>query len=216
LLNKEIGNASGNFPTGFIGWSFFAAPMLLFFYGIAHWADGRDGSYGPGLAWTLGHILFLLGLVMFIPVILGLWLWLDRTGLGRRFAANLSAVLAIIGLVIFIRVPIIDILSGLLAQNQTAMGEVSTRLNSYPFAGLGFLYNFGPLLFQLGLLALMLQLAILKPRRLPWWSPALLLLGFLMLGFNLNLLPVGAIIIGCAFTQILFVKNTSTNQVVPI
>lgn len=60
-------------------------------------------------------------------------------------------------------------------------------------------YNFGPLFFQLGLLILMLQLAILKPRQLPWWSPLVLLGGFLLLGFDIDLLIPGAILIGLAF-----------------
>src|SRR3712207_3367143 len=47
-------------PTWFV-----AAPTLLFGYGVVRLVDGRDGAYGPGLAWTIGHLLFLAGLVMF-------------------------------------------------------------------------------------------------------------------------------------------------------
>ena len=105
---------------------------------------------------------------------------------------------------------VIDIITGLRAANNAAMGAISTQLNSYPFPSLAPFYNIGPLLFQLGLLVLMLQLAVLKPRQIPWWSPLLLLAGFLLLGFDLNLLPIGAIVIGVALMP--FIKKSLNNS----
>ena len=107
-------------------------------------------------------------------------------------------------MVVFIRVPVIDIVTGLRAHDHAAMDLISSQLNAYPSARITPSFNLGPLLFQLGLLALMLRLAVSKPRRLPWWSPISLLVGFLVLGFNLDLLPIGAILIGIALMPLAF------------
>lgn len=47
--------------------------------------------------------------------------------------------------------------------------------------------------FELGLLTLLVRLVV---RRLaPWWSPVLVLLGFVPIAVNLDLLPLGALVI---------------------
>ena len=178
--------------------SFVAAPAFLFLYGIAHAIDGLDGNYGPGLAWTVGHIMFLCALVMFGVVIVGLYSRIQGGTMWRTVIARCALVVSLIGLITFIQSPIVDIIAGLRAPDHAAMGALQSQLNSYPNTPVSPYYNFGPLLFQLGLLVLMLQLAILKPRQIPWWSPAMLLLGFLVLGFDLDLLPLGAILVGIA------------------
>jgi hypothetical protein len=38
------------------------APSGLVGYGLLRLLDGRDGNRGPGLAWDLGHIAFLVGI----------------------------------------------------------------------------------------------------------------------------------------------------------
>ena len=53
-------------------------------------------------------------------------------------------------------------------------------------------WNLGPILFEVGLIVLAVQLAVLHPRRLAYWSPALIVIGFVCIMINLNLLPVGA------------------------
>jgi hypothetical protein len=184
--------------------SFVAAPAFLLLYAIAHWSDGLDGTYGPGLAWTVGHVMFLLGLLAFGVVILGLF---RRARLGtttRRVVTTVAVIAGLLGLIVFIRVPVIDIITGLRATDHAAMDPISSQLNDYPSAAITPFYNIGPLLFQLGLLALMLQLAVFKPRQLPWWSPIVLLVGFLVLGFRLDLLPLGAILIGIALVPLSF------------
>jgi hypothetical protein len=53
----------------------------------------------------------------------------------------------------------------------------------------------GPLLFVLGT-------AVLLFRRLPWWSPALFLAGFIAISVNLDLLPAAALLILGAFAPL--------------
>jgi hypothetical protein len=60
-----------------------------------------------------------------------------------------------------------------------------------PTAFTGVLNNVGPALFIVGLLALTIQLAIAQPRRLAWWSPVLVALGFALITVDLDLLPAG-------------------------
>ncbi|HUY99166.1 MAG TPA: hypothetical protein VMU89_02355 [Thermomicrobiaceae bacterium] len=188
--------------------SFVVAPTFLFIYGIAHWVDGRDGAYGPGIAWVFGHVMFLLALLTFGLVMVGLHQRVSRNTTSRKLVAGLALLLGLFGVIVFARIAVIDILTGLRANDQAAMSTISSQLNAYPNAALVPFYNIGPLLFQLGMISLMLQLAILKPRQLPWWSPISLLFGFLLLGFDLNLLLPGAILVGIALIPLPLNKST--------
>lgn len=184
---------------------FLAAPTFLALYGVARLMDGLDGEYGPGVAWTFGHIMFLCGMISFGLVIVELRRRLGGGTPKRKFISGLAVGAGLVGILVFVRVIAIDILTGLRAGNHAAMSSISSQLNAYPIASLEPYYKIGPLLFQLGILTLMIQLAI--SRRLPWWSPALLFLGFLLLGSNLNLLLPGSILIGCALMPLAFTKN---------
>ena len=53
----------------------------------------------------------------------------------------------------------------------------------------------GPLLFQVGVLTLLIMMVTARPRRLPIWSPLLVLVGFLLFAANLDLIPIGALLI---------------------
>lgn len=177
---------------------FLAVPVFLILYGIVRFIDGHDGTYGPGIAWTIGHIMFLCALLTLGLVIMELRRRNSAGSSRDRIIARLAAVVSLIGLVAFVRIAAIDLISGLLAANHSAMSTLQSQLTAYPNASLKPYLNIGPLLFQLGILALMIQLALLKPHRLPWWSPALLFVGFLVLGLNLKLLIPGAVLIGFA------------------
>ena len=45
------------------------------------------------------------------------------------------------------------------------------------------------------MLALLVMLVVARSRRLPSWTPVLALAGFLLFAINLDLLPVGALVI---------------------
>jgi hypothetical protein len=51
----------------------------------------------------------------------------------------------------------------------------------------------GPVLFQLGMLALLVVLVL--RREVPVWSPVLVLAGFVLFMVNLDLLPLGALLL---------------------
>ncbi|MET0492563.1 MAG: hypothetical protein ABW000_05470 [Actinoplanes sp.] len=72
-------------------------------------------------------------------------------------------------------------------------GDLSERFqNDYPLPGS--LDLLGPMVFQIGLLVLLVQLVI--ARRLPVWSPVAVLIGFAVIPVSLDLLPLGSVLVG--------------------
>ncbi|MEV0660511.1 hypothetical protein ACIBI3_00435 [Actinomadura luteofluorescens] len=181
--------------------AFHLAPALMLAYGVVRLIDGRDGRHGPGPAWTVGHLLFLGSLLLYGAVIAGLWrrLPVAEGGRARRITAGALAAVAAVGLVTFIRVAIIDIVVGLRAADAAEKSALADRYADVPAVLPQALYEIGPVLFMLGLTALLVQHAVVGPRR---WaaagSPVLLVLAFVGITANLDLLPVGAALIWLA------------------
>lgn len=173
------------------------APACLFLYGIIRLADGTDGRYGPGLLWTVGHVLFLMSLISFLFVLVDLRKLLPAT---RRFKAiaTVAIIIGFIGLAAFMRVAIIDIVAGL-QPDYAAMKHLSRQLDDYPPILPSAFYEIGPLLFQAGLITLTILPALTRPRRLSPWSPVFIVLGMVCMIVNLNLMPVSAGLFLCAF-----------------
>lgn len=160
-----------------------AAPTLVFLYGVLWYIDGLDGHRGSGLAWNLGHTLFFVAFVLFGMLIIGLRRLVRHTVAWKQAVANISTVAALSGVACFLWV---------------ILGDVFARLqDTAPLPDP--LKTAGPLLFQLGLLALLIRLVIARPRRLPAWCPMLVFLGFVSIGVSLSLLPIGAILIMAGF-----------------
>ena len=175
--------------------SFIAAPVFLFSYGVCRLLDGWQGFYGPGIYWTIGHVFFIFAFIAFALAAWELKNHASDAGVGRF--AVVPALLTILGTVVFVRVGGIDLATGILAPNHAAMASISARLNGWPDTRLLPLWRLGPILFQAGIMSLLILLA--GVRRLPWWSPITVLLGFLAIAYNLNLLGVGAILVGMGF-----------------
>jgi hypothetical protein len=167
---------------------FAAAPLLLFAYGIVRLIDGVDGNHGPGLAWTIGHLLFLAGFLLYAAVLVGL----RRLIVRGRGVATVAVVAGLIGVVAFVRVIVIDLIVGIRAVDPDAMDRIGGEYDRWP-GNLGIydtFYEIGPLLFLFGLLTLAILLTV--GRKLPVWSPVLLVLGFVLITINLDLMPLGA------------------------
>ena len=167
---------------------FAAAPLLLFAYGIVRLIDGADGNHGPGPAWTIGHLLFLAGFLLYAAVLVGLRRLIAR----RRGVATVAVVAGLVGVVAFVRVIVIDLIVGIRAADPAAMDRMGDEYDRWP-GNLGIydtFYQIGPVLFLIGLLALAILLTV--ARKLPVWSPVLLVLGFVLITINLDLMPLGA------------------------
>jgi hypothetical protein len=157
------------------------APVLLFLYGVLRLVDGLDGGHGPGAAWDAGHVLFFLAFVLLAALIVEMARLVPSRSAWHRIPAALAAVVGVAGALCFLWV---------------ILGDLSRRLHdSAPLPGP--LHDAGPLLFELGLMTLLVQLAAIRPRRLPVLSPILVFLGFVPIAADLDLLPLGAILILC-------------------
>ncbi|MEV6607409.1 hypothetical protein [Kutzneria sp. NPDC051319] len=156
--------------------AFVAAPVLLGGYGVVRLLSG----HGPGIGWTAGHLLFLAGLVLFVPVLLKLG---DRPG-----AAPVIAAIGLLGLAASAAQVVIDVVVGLLASDRAGMNILYHQVQSVPGLLPG-VYVIGPALFYLCLIGL----GVVNWRVLGWWSPVLLAVGTGLTLVSLDLIPLAAV-----------------------
>jgi hypothetical protein len=163
--------------------AFLAAPILMLIYGLIRLFDGH---HGPGLGWTAGHIAYLSAAVLFVPVCLQL----RRIGAtGHRRTAGVLCSVALFGLLAIAVQAAIDLVIGFRAADKAAMRVLDHQVQSYPGV-MPAIYTVGPVLFYLGVVALVAQLAVL--RRAGVWTPFVMMAGTVMPAINLDLIPVGA------------------------
>ncbi|MCW3839184.1 hypothetical protein ONA70_03615 [Micromonospora yasonensis] len=154
------------------------AALLLLGYGTLRLLDRLDGHISKGAwGWNTGHTLFLLGIVAFGAVIVGLRGLLRTRSPRLRAVDEMAAVAGLVGAAAFVWV----ILGDLFPRFADAVPPPDAVL-------LG-----GPALFELGLLVLLVRAAV--ARLLPAWGPVLVLVGFAAIAVNLDLLPVGAALV---------------------
>lgn len=118
-----------------------------------------DEEHGPGLAWSSGHLFFLAAVSCFVPIVLGMRR-LAAAGRGRagRRLAGAGAVTALVGMAAVVAQVVIDLVAGFLSEDREAMNDLFRQVKSH--AGVEpAVYTVGPLLFYVGLLLLLTQLA---------------------------------------------------------
>jgi hypothetical protein len=152
-------------------------PLFLFIYGVLHLIYDRGGNYGRDVVWNVGHVFFLLAILFFGGMAVGLGSQVSSWSGRYRFVANVALGATLAGVSAFVWV----ILGDLFPWFDEAV--------VVPAAALAV----GPLLFQLGLLTLLVQLAV--ARHIRAWSPALVVLGFISIAVHLDLLPVAAVLL---------------------
>jgi hypothetical protein len=208
------------------------APALMAVYGAVRYIDGHDGEYGPGPAWTVGHLFFLGALLLYGPVIADLRqriLTAGGTGTGtgdagrggpggpgraRTITAAILTTITAVGLITFIRVAVLDIVVGLKAADAAEKSALSDQYADVPAVLPQPLYEIGPAFFMLGLIAMLAQYAIVRPHRTATaaLSPALVLLGFVAIMADLNLLPLGALLIWTGLVPLTRPHHTPSHQ----
>jgi hypothetical protein len=155
-----------------------AAPLLMLLYGVLRWFDGLDGHRDKtGALWRTGHVAFFAAILLLAVLAIGLARTVHSGSAARRAIAAVSVLAVLFGAACF---------------EWTTVGDLFARLReSAPLPGP--LETAGPALFEVGLLVLLI-LAVVA-RRVPFWSPILVLVGFGAIGVNLNLLPIGAVVV---------------------
>jgi hypothetical protein len=183
---------------------FIAAPLLVLAYGVIRILDGLDGSRGPGLAWTTGHLAFIAALVLFVPIF-----WRMRRMAGRDTVSTVSAVAGTAGIVALLAQFGIDIAVGFLSADHAAMGVLFDQVQAVP--GVQFaVYDVLPFLFYVGQVALVGRLAAL--RLVKWWTPVLVLLDMVLPFADKNLIPLGALCLLVSFMP--FARQSAVQETV--
>ncbi|MEU8365994.1 hypothetical protein [Micromonospora tulbaghiae] len=155
-----------------------SSAVLLLGYGLLRLIDRLDGHSDKGAwAWDTGHTLFLLGVLGFAALIVGLHGLLRTRSSRLRTLDDVAALAGLVGAAAFVWVILGDLFPSFAEAVRTP----------------GLVLFGGPLLFELGLLVLLYRAA--AARLLPVWAPVLVLAGFLAIAVNLNLLPVGAALV---------------------
>jgi multisubunit Na+/H+ antiporter MnhB subunit len=173
---------------------FIAAPILMLVYGLIRIVDGFDGERGPGPAWTIGHLVFIVAMVMFLLV----FRHLHRLA-GRDTLSTVTLVVAAVGAVALVGQFGVDIVSGLLADDHARMAEISRSVHRNQLVSLA-IYDVGPYLFYAGQFVLVVQLAV--TRRIAGWTPFLLLVDLIMPLVDKDLIPIGAAALLVSFVSI--------------
>ncbi|GAA4915491.1 hypothetical protein HD597_010783 [Nonomuraea thailandensis] len=174
--------------------AFIAAPLLTFAYGVIRIIDGFDGSRGPGLAWTAGHLAFMAALVLFAQIF-----WRLRAMAGRDTLSTVTAVAGTAGIVTLLAQFGIDIVVGFMAADHDGMGVLFDQVQSVPGVS-PIVYDGGPFLFYLAQLGLVLQLAVM--RRVKAWMPVLVLLDLALPFMDKDLIPLGALCLLISFVPL--------------
>ncbi|TNC47364.1 hypothetical protein [Mumia zhuanghuii] len=151
-------------------------PVALLVYAACRWLDGRDHHHGPGLWWTVGHLAFLASWVAFAALTVGMVTALRRT---PRVVAWGTGAATLAGIGAFTWVTLTD-----LFPSWPDLPEVLRMV--------------GPLLFLVGLMALLGMTA--RSQQMRWWPvfPLLALAATVVVSANLDLLPVSAVLFGAA------------------
>jgi cytochrome bd-type quinol oxidase subunit 2 len=149
-------------------------------YGILRWIDGLDGHHHGEPFWSAGHIAFFIAIVLFGALAVALDRTIRTESPGRRTVADIATAATLFGAACFLWVILGDLSGGF--------------HDAAPLPGP--LQAAGPALFQIGLLTLLVLLVVNRPRRLPVWSPVLVLVGFAAIAVSLDLLPIASIVVG--------------------
>ncbi|MFF8915298.1 hypothetical protein ACF08M_18760 [Streptomyces sp. NPDC015032] len=173
-----------------------AGPALMAGYGVVRLTGRAVGGYGPGVWWTAAHLLFLAGVLAFVPVFLGLRRLAGERG-GRRVAVEVAAWVGLLGAAAVAVQAVIDLAVGFVAADEQAMSDLFGRVQGVPGV-MPLIYTVVPMLFWFGLLGLVTLLAFFRRDLVRAWAPVAVLAGTVLMAMSLDLLTAGALCIGLA------------------
>ncbi|MDT0448646.1 hypothetical protein [Streptomyces hesseae] len=170
--------------------AFATGPLCMTAYGLIRLTDP---GHGPGPAWSLGHLALLAGVLLFGQVMLGLRRT-AATGRGpvSRAFAGVGATLGLLGVAAVTAQTAIDLLVGYASVDRETMDALFERIHSWPGVTPA-VYTVGPLLFYVGLLLLVGQLAAL--RATAFWRPLAIVAGVAVTAAGgLDLIPLSGLL----------------------
>ncbi|MER5862514.1 hypothetical protein [Kitasatospora sp. NPDC002040] len=162
-----------------------AAPLLVGLYGAIRLLPG---SKEPEAGWLLGHAALLAGLLLFVPVLLEL-----RRRVASRLLSTVALTVAGTGLAASVGQTLIDLWVGAVAVDKADQRRLFGEVQDVPGV-LPVFYTVLPTLFYLGLLVLLFAAV----RRIPVWSPLLVLVATVMMAMDLDLMTPGALLFALA------------------
>ncbi|MBF9128693.1 hypothetical protein I0C86_06775, partial [Plantactinospora sp. S1510] len=171
--------------------AFITAPLLTLAYGVIRILDGLDGSRGPGIAWTVGHLAFIAALALFVSTF-----WQMRDLAARSRTATALAAIGTAGIAVLVIQFGIDLVVGFISTDRAEMATHFERIQSVPGVSLA-IYDGGPFLFYLAQLAIVVLLAV--TRRVKVWTPVLVALDLALPFVDKDLIPVGAVFLLVSF-----------------
>ncbi|MEV7523321.1 hypothetical protein [Streptomyces sp. NPDC091371] len=169
--------------------AFITAPLCILAYGVIRLSDPE---HGPGPAWTVGHLALLAGVLQFALVFPAL-----RRMTGPNRPGTAAALLGLTGTLAVVAQAAIDLVVGIRATDRPGMERLFEEVQSQPGV-LPAVYTVGPMLFYVGLVWLVVQLAV--QRRVSPWRPVLVVLGTVAMAASLDLMPLGALLFAVALS----------------
>ena len=186
-----------------VGTAFVAAPVFMLVYGVVRLLWGRPG---PGVGWTIGHLAFLISLVLFGVVLLGLRRLAASPRRPLRVAADVSVMVGMLGLAASIVQVSVDIVAGMVATDHAGMTAIFEAFQATPGV-VPAVYAIGPQLLFVALIILS-ALATAAHRMHPA-ATAALIAGAALIPLTLDLLPATAL---CYLTALTPTALTTTGR----
>ncbi|MEV6555813.1 hypothetical protein AB0M22_08865 [Nocardia sp. NPDC051756] len=163
----------------------FSAPLFFSGYGVIRLFGLADGHYGPGIDWQAAHIVGLIGMVLFVPAVLGLERLLPHSKWGMG-----TVIVTLTGLAATIVQFGADVVFAAMAADRADMSRLSREFSAVPGVRLAF-YEVGPPLFFLGLIVL--TVLLVRAGRLPWWSPVVMAVSTMAPMLTLDVIPLAGV-----------------------
>ncbi|MEU3314097.1 hypothetical protein ABZ743_15675 [Streptomyces sp. NPDC006662] len=176
--------------------AFAGAPLCLLVYGLVRLSDP---GHGPGVAWTAGHLALALGVALFGAVFPGLRRLTEPAGRAGRWSAGAATGLGLAGAAAVVVQAGIDLAVGFASADRAGMNRLFEQIQSRPGVE-PVVYSVGPMLFYVGLLWIVGQLAV--RRRIAVWRAAAVPAGTGVMAASLDLIPLGALLFYAALSPL--------------
>ncbi|MFF4581399.1 hypothetical protein ACFY15_23905 [Streptomyces sp. NPDC001373] len=190
------GRPWGRRRTEFVRVAFVAGPLCMLAYGVVRLADP---DHGPGPAWTVGHLFLTAGVLLFGAVFLGLRRLAAPVGPAGRVGAGVATGLGLAGVAAVVAQAVIDLAVGFRSADRAGMNRLFEDIQSRPGVE-PVVYSVVPVLFYVGLLWIVTQLAV--RRRTGVWRPVAVLAGTVVMAVSLDLIPLGALLFSAALAPL--------------